>query len=70
MSEPICFRYRTSVLVGLWRRSPAEAIEDAIVAQQAFRDRDGEVHWAVGGKIEKSLRDEGGSRAAIRRASP
>ena len=61
MSESACFRYRTPVLVGRWRRSAEEAIEDAIVADQAFRYRDGEVHWTVWGKIEQSLRHEGGS---------
>jgi hypothetical protein len=53
------------VLVGEWRRDPDEAVEHAIAAQQAFPDRDGELHWTVWGRIEKSLCDEGGSCGGV-----
>ena len=49
------FRYRTTVLVGSWRSSFEQAIEDAIKAKQAARETalpDG-IKWIVPGLIEE-----------------
>ena len=47
------YRYRTTVLVGSWRRTREGAIEDAINAKQAARELDG-VKWIVPGRIEEA----------------
>ena len=49
-----CYRYKTPVVTGPWRRRPERALEDAIAARQAHRDRRGDLHWIVSGEIEKS----------------
>ena len=49
------YRYRTSALVGPWRKSARQAVLDALHAKQARRDdhqRD-TVHWLVPGRIEE-----------------
>ena len=53
-NERACYRYRTAVLVGRWRRRSDRAIEDAIAAGQARRNGGGNLHWVVSGEIEKS----------------
>ena len=54
MSERSCYRYRTPVLTGPWRRMPEKAIEDAVRSQQAAHGGDGDVAWNVSGAIEQS----------------
>jgi hypothetical protein len=56
------YRYRTSVLIGPWRRSRTIALHDAIVANQAFIDPDPphELRWRVGAYIEE--RDDHSAR--------
>ena len=65
MSERACYRYRTSVLVGPWRRQPDKALADAVEAGQARRQQAGDVAWAVGGGVEQSLCDHGGPCGGI-----
>jgi len=50
------YRYRTSALVGPWRKSARRAVLDALRANQARRDeRDRQaVHWLVPGRIEET----------------
>jgi hypothetical protein len=50
------FRYRTTVLVGSWRPSFEQAIEDAINAKQAARENSGPngIKWIVPGQIEEA----------------
>ena len=50
------YRYRTSALVGPWRKTPRQAVLDALRARQAHRDsRDRQVlRWMVPGRIEES----------------
>ena len=50
-------RYRTVALVGAWRHSRGEAVQDALRAGQARHDDrapDGAA-WAVPGEIETNL---------------
>jgi hypothetical protein len=49
------YRYRTSALVGPWRKTARQAVLDALHAHQARRDeRDREmVRWLVPGRIEE-----------------
>jgi hypothetical protein len=49
------YRYRTSALVGPWRKSARQAVLDALHAHQARRDeRNRQVlHWLVPGRIEE-----------------
>jgi len=49
-----CYRYKTPVLTGPWRRRPERARQDAIAARQAHRDPQGDLHWTMSGEIEKS----------------
>ena len=50
------YRYRTSALVGPWRKSARQAVLDAVHARQARRDqRDRKVlRWLVPGRIEET----------------
>ena len=50
------YRYRTSALVGPWRKSARQAVLDALHANQARRDeRDRKVlRWLVPGRIEET----------------
>jgi len=50
-----CYRYRTSVLVGRWRRRPEKALEDAVAAGQALHDSASGVQWQVSGMIQESF---------------
>ncbi len=54
MSSLACYRYKTPVLTGPWRRLPDRAIDDAVRARQARLDEQGEVTWEVAGAIERS----------------
>lgn len=54
MSSLECFRYRTSVLVGPWRRRAEKALDDARAAGQAQIDAAGGLSWNVNGTIERS----------------
>jgi hypothetical protein len=56
MSTRACYRYRTPVLLGPWRRRPEAALEDAARAGQ----RDDFASWTVPGDVEQSLCDGGG----------
>jgi hypothetical protein len=48
-------RYRTSALVGPWRKTARQAVLDAVRAHQARRDdRARAVHWLVPGRIEET----------------
>jgi hypothetical protein len=51
------YRYRTKALVGPWRRTPAQAMADALNAGQVRRDeRDRHnLLWLVEGEIEKRI---------------
>lgn len=53
------YRFRTSVLVGPWRKTARQAVLDAVRAKQARRDaRSREaVHWLVPGRIEETEAD-------------
>ena len=48
------YRYRTPVLTGPWRDSPAQALLDAARARQLRIDGDGvqNIQWIVPGQIE------------------
>ena len=50
------YRYRTSALVGPWRKTERQAILDAVHARQVRRDeRDRNVlRWLVPGQIEET----------------
>lgn len=49
------YRFRTRVLVGPWRATPHEAVEDAIRARQAHREAEGaQLRWLVRGEIERA----------------
>ena len=54
MGSRCCYRYRTTVLAGPWRRRPDQALEDAVMAGQARRDEEDRVVWKVDGTIERS----------------
>jgi hypothetical protein len=49
------YRYRTPVLTGPWRDSPAQALLDAARARQLRIDGDGvqNIQWIVPGQIEE-----------------
>ncbi len=49
------YRYRTSALVGPWRKTEREAVRDAVNASQAHQDRrfGGVLRWLVPGEIEE-----------------
>ena len=49
------YRYRTSVLVGQWRRTREQAAQDAVTAKQARRESHGpdRLQWIVPGTIEE-----------------
>ncbi|HYD14036.1 MAG TPA: hypothetical protein VEC11_14400 [Allosphingosinicella sp.] len=49
---PHLYRFRTSALVGPWRKTARQAVLDAVRARQARRD-DRKVHWLVPGRIEE-----------------
>jgi hypothetical protein len=53
------YRYRTSALVGPWRKTARQAVLDALRANQARRDdRDRKVlRWIVPGRIEETDAD-------------
>lgn len=53
MNARACYRYRTLVLVGPWRRRPEKALEDAIGARQVRREDEG-LRWIVKGEIQES----------------
>ena len=59
MSERVCYRYRTAVLHGPWRRQAESARQDAREAGQVGSPRDASV-WRVKGEIEASYCDKGG----------
>ena len=59
--DKACYRYRTQVLVGPWRRRPEQALEDAVKAKQAVIDEGGTWHWVVDGEIEESFCDREGA---------
>lgn len=59
MTDRICYRYRTAVLCGEWRRHPETAHRDAIDAGQVQLNEAGEA-WRVQGEIEASYCDRGG----------
>ncbi len=56
---PHLYRFRTSALVGPWRKTPRQAVLDAVRAHQARRDeRDRDaVRWLVPGRIEETEAD-------------
>lgn len=54
LKDRTCYRYRTAVLTGPWRRHPQRALQDAIDSGQARYRPDGEAQWVVSGKIEES----------------
>ena len=60
MGERVCYRYRTAVLLGPWRRRPEAAHLDAVDAGQ-IRPNGGKVTWLVKGAIEGSYGDKGGA---------
>ena len=52
------YRFRTSALVGPWRKTARQAVRDAVRAHQARRDdRAKAVHWLVPGRIEETEAD-------------
>ena len=60
MREPLVealhlYRFRTSALIGPWRKTARQAVLDAVRARQASRvGRDRKVlHWLVPGRIEE-----------------
>ncbi len=54
-----CYRYKTEVLVGPWRRRPERALDDAVAAGQAWRNGGGRIYWRLDGEIETSPCDSG-----------
>ena len=60
MSERVCFRYRTVVLYGPWRRQAETAEQDAIGAGQVLPNGS-KATWLVKGEIEASYCDKGGA---------
>lgn len=59
MTERVCYRYRTGTLIGPWRRTAAQAHQDAIEAGQIYQNSDG-TEWRVEGQIEPSYCDHAG----------
>ena len=55
-AEAHLYRYRTTALVGPWRKTARQAVLDALRARQVRRDgRNREaLHWVVPGRIEES----------------
>ncbi|MGZ8281406.1 MAG: hypothetical protein ACXWUN_00475 [Allosphingosinicella sp.] len=49
----VAYRYRTSTLVGPWRRTRLQAELDAVAAGQAMLDHVGDMRWLVDGEIEQ-----------------
>ena len=49
-----CYRYRTSALVGPWRREPARALDDAVKAGLVDGAEADAPRWRVTGEIERS----------------
>ena len=47
------YRYRTTALVGPWRKTARQALLDAVRANPARRD-DQTVRWLVPGRIEET----------------
>jgi hypothetical protein len=48
------YRYRTSAIVGPWRRTREQAAADAVNARQARWDETGaQLRWTVPGDIEE-----------------
>ena len=47
------YRYRTTALVGPWRKTARQALLDAVRAHKARRD-DQTVRWLVPGRIEET----------------
>jgi len=64
-AERACYRYRTTVLVGPWRRHPDKALEDAVRAGQARAGEGGDLAWLVTGRIEESPCDRPGPCGGI-----
>ena len=50
-----CYRYRTSALVGPWRREPARALDDAVKAGLVDGSEAAPPRWRVAGEIEQSV---------------
>ena len=59
------YRYRTPALTGPWRKSPDEAVRDAVRAKQAQIEDDhpAGVKWIVPGRIEELNNEEASSPA-------
>ena len=53
--EAHLYRYRTSALVGPWRKTARQAVLDAVRARQVRRDERNRqaLHWLVPGRIEE-----------------
>ena len=53
------YRFRTTALVGPWRKTARQAVLDALRARQARRDsRDRQIlRWMVPGRIEETATD-------------
>jgi hypothetical protein len=47
------YRYRSPALHGPWRDDRESAIADAIVAGQAFKDDEGQLHWQDSASLEE-----------------
>ena len=59
------YRYRTCVLVGAWRSTRDEAVDDAIRSRQAALREGGEdLVWLVPGTIEEAITQGGGAGIA------
>lgn len=66
------YRYRTKALVGPWRRTPAQAMADALNAGQVRRDeRDRHnLLWLVEGRIEERQANSPTAGSRARRLAP
>ena len=53
-ADTACYRYRTLVLIGPWRRTCERALQDAAAAGQVERREDGSLDWIIPGDIQKS----------------
>ena len=49
------YRYSTAALIGPWRKSPGEALDDAIKAGQARYDMSGKRIELLVGRIEEKV---------------